>query len=58
VVAFHADAPARPEDLFLANQIGTLPDVGKIELVIAHPNHWADPGRYMTDLREFGIKLK
>jgi hypothetical protein len=58
VVAFHPDAPSHPEDLFKANQLKPHPLGGKIELVIAHPNHWNDERRYMSDLRANGIRLR
>ncbi len=58
VVAFHPAAPSRPEDLFLANQLGPHPHGGDIELVIAHPTNWDDPRRYMSDLRAYGIRIR
>jgi predicted nucleotidyltransferase len=58
VVAFHPAAPSRPEDLFASNQLGPHPHGGEIELVIAHPTHWDDPRRYMSELRACGIRLR
>jgi hypothetical protein len=58
VVAFHPAAPSNPEGLFKSNQLGEHPHGGQIELVIAHPSHWNDPRRYMTDLRARGIRLR
>ena len=58
VVAFHPAAPSKPEDLFQSNQLGEHPHGGVIELVIAHPSHWDDPRRYMTELRAHGIRLR
>lgn len=59
VVAFTPDAPRGPDALFQYNQISREKiDGGHIELVIAHPDHWTDLSRYMTECRNSGIRLR
>ena len=31
---------------------------GHIELVMAHPDHWHDPRRYMAEVRKSGVRLR
>lgn len=59
IVAFSKNAPADPADLFKSNATSEHTILGgKIELVIAHPNHWNDQRRYMTELRQTGLRLR
>jgi len=56
VAAFHW---AAPKELFLSNQHSDFTLCGgKIELVIARPEHWNDQCRYMEELRRSGIRLR
>jgi hypothetical protein len=41
-----------------ANYTGYAAPGMKVELVFAHPDHLNDQGRYMTDLRAHGIRLR
>lgn len=58
VAAFHPDAPREPKRLFCSNQTKEIEPGFLIELVIAHPELKNDPRRYMTDLRQSGIRLR
>jgi predicted nucleotidyltransferase len=59
VVAFTDKAPSEPEKLFLFNQLSDFTvEGGIIELVIVHPGHRNDPRRYMTELRQSGMRLR
>ena len=59
VIALTVYADRRPEKLFLSNQSSKDKiDGGKMELVIAHPDHWNDQRRYMIEVRESGFKLR
>ena len=59
VVAFSKYAPKLSADLFKSNYLSrhTIQG-GKIELVIAHPDHWNDPTSYMSELRKSGLRLR
>jgi predicted nucleotidyltransferase len=59
VVAFSKSVSRAPSELFKSNHTSQHAILGgKIELVIAHPDHWNDPRRYMTDLRQSGLRLR
>lgn len=59
VVVFTPDMNRKPEALFFSNQINKFTiDDGKIELVIAHPDHWNDPRAYMAEVRDSGMTLR
>ena len=61
VIAFHPHASSKREKFAHSNSHGTMPDGTMIELIIAHPDHWDDPGdenEYIRDVRRFGIRLR
>lgn len=59
VVAFTHDYDRESEKLFLSNQTSPFKLCGGvIELICAHPDHWNNPRRYMTELRQSGIRLR
>lgn len=58
VIAFSEYAPEDRTRLFESNQTRELEPGLTVELVLAHPMFWDDEGRYMTDLRQFGVRLR
>jgi predicted nucleotidyltransferase len=58
VLVITSDAPADETKLFECNHIGPGLLGGPIEVVIAHPSHWNDARRYMTECRTLGVRLR